>query len=248
MKLLSGKAVTLTRDACTNIRHQKVRQFCEFMPSNCSVLAKRRLRFGELYLQLSLHFNSKVVAEVEGASALVVDIATDNARNMTSAVDSVCSPPMHAMFLIRCAAHSMSLVMKDLLDKKGLLTTALEFMEQIIDAFQSSQSLRRSLNEKQEQLGLGIRKALNLVRPTDTRWHSKPRAVIRIVKLAVPDEEWVRDDLGWKALKDAIAVLEPFQNALDTMQQDKATCLQIWKQNRKAEARLGLPGHSISIS
>jgi hypothetical protein len=237
VKLLQDKSVTLALDSWTNVCHEKIVNFVCLAPPVRVFWCSKDCDLDSATADYLASMISSVAADVEQADIRVVGIVSDNARNMTNGVDLVCSRPPHFFFPIRCAAHGVNLVMKDLLDRKGPgpLAASFEFMEQVVASFQGSQDLRRALLEHQEHLGL--HKPLKLIKPSETRWNSQLRAMIRIeklqeyVKLALSqsDQQWVRDDLQWKKLKEAIQVLKPFQIALDTVQKDKATCLGAWK-------------------
>ena len=144
-----------------------------------------------------------------------------------------------------CAAHTIQLVVKNVLDSAAFSTIVDQFQD-VLRYF----DVKDHRNELKKMQLVKEVKPLCLKKPNDTRWSSTLMAIERILEMqkeveccfevpSIPNKREFFEQL--KELKD---FLRPFRAATDVIQQDRATLLDVyqqfiilWEHTRQKDAR-----------
>ena len=171
--IISNSYVTICLDGWTNARREKGINFVVFH--------KHQLFFWKSVEVVSnSHRNiSKAIAEVEESIEIlgtrVVAIVGDNAASLQLAIAEHTN---QGCFGLRCAAHSIQLIVKDLSTINPLLE-AITKVHEIIANFEISQN-KEALHSAQKALGTA---EIGFIRPVSTRWNSFFHAAERVLRL-----------------------------------------------------------------
>lgn len=156
------------------------------------------------------------VVEEWGLSQKVSIIITDNAANITSAVEKVLK-----LKHFGCYAHKINLVVQDAL---VVLETLIKKIKAIVTFFKRSNAAVQKLIKYQQQTG--VKQPKKLLQDVVTRWNSTyymferfvclQDAIRHTLALTDSDLELLSTD-DWEACKQACYVLEPFEQVTKVM-------------------------------
>lgn len=221
--------VTVAIDGWTNVRHTKVTNvllLCSGVAYYwCSIPNTYAANTAEwLEQQLTPRLQELVQLGIR-VSALIADNESVN----TALFDRLRTP---FPFLIRvpCAAHTIQLVVKQILLIRKFATT-LAVVRDILSCFEKQKADRVRLRTLQQPAEAA--REYQLVKPNDTRWNSQLAACERLLQL----RQFVSiiypvqcSDSFWAELSSLTDYLRPFQVATDVIQQDSATLFHVWEQ------------------
>jgi len=147
------------------------------------------------------------------------------------------------IFHVRCVAHSLQLVVNDVL-KESVPAAAKAAVQEITNYFRRSGKAVRKLKKIQKENGVAY--PLGVLRITPTRWNSMFRGMTRLLQLknyvitvmsspdcprcnaAIKEEEWT-------AMSLVSQVLKPFSVATDHMQMDNTSLSSVNIEIQKVE-------------
>ncbi|XP_049813686.1 E3 SUMO-protein ligase ZBED1-like [Schistocerca nitens] len=133
----------------------------------------------------------------------VVSITTDNASNMTAAVQLIHSGNIY-MQHVPCLAHTINLVVKSSLNTNSELCIMWEKAREIVSYFKTCCNANEKLHEIQDLMKKPVHK---LIQETETQWNKNLTA----------DE--------WRILKECLCVLESFEVVTSEISTENYTSL-----------------------
>eukprot|EP00397_Hematodinium_sp_SG-2012_P028328 GEMP01029817.1.p1 GENE.GEMP01029817.1~~GEMP01029817.1.p1 ORF type:complete len:592 (-),score=172.58 GEMP01029817.1:224-1999(-) len=139
------------------------------------------------------------------------------------AAGQVCA---RGFFGVRCAAHSLQLLLKDVETTVPFVSRALGGLDLLLRTYSGSVERVNLLHEAQRKGGVAA--PLNLQKPGATRWNSKLDALWRLLKLKVhivADDHCPQsiDDEFWESVRKTLLLLEPIGVATDRLQANDST-------------------------
>lgn len=160
--------------------------------------------------------------------------AADNEAAMKSLHRDHIAPTYPFIFRIPCAAHTIQLVVRDVL-KAERWQAVQEAVTTLLKNFRTHRDLRTELNGHQTDT------KYCLVKPNDTRWNSFFMACERLFLLRAPISFMGSHGSAlarlhaappnlWTDLDALMKYLEPFKRATDVVQRDSSTLYDVFKQ------------------
>jgi hypothetical protein len=156
-------AVSFVLDGWTNVSHHKVTNVLLVCRGQayywCSITNRDKANTAR-YLANAL---APVIRGIEDAGIPVVSYVADNEEVM-SATHRRLLPDFDSLIRIPCAAHTIQLIVKKVLAQPPFAEVLKEYIE-MLNLFSVQKELRHALVNAQPTA-----KALNLIRPCETRW------------------------------------------------------------------------------
>lgn len=222
----SNQPITLALDGWTNMRSNKVTNILLI----CSGIA---------YYYTSIENNKnlnnlewlvpKITENIEllvKRGLNIIAITTDN-ENLMKALCKKIKMIFPVLINIPCSAHIIQLCFKKICHNEKIKLIIDKTME-YINTIKNNKKNKIKLLELQENKN--IKDPLMLIRPIEIRWTSLITAIERFLKLKDFVEKIIdADNNFWDNLNDLYIYLEPFKNAINSIQKDNASLISVWQ-------------------
>ncbi|XP_042216861.1 zinc finger BED domain-containing protein 4-like [Homarus americanus] len=156
----------------------------------------------------------------------VCSVVTDNAANITSAVNNIMK-----LRHLPCFAHTLNLVARDSIENTEEVKHLQEKVKQIVTYFHHRVKASDKLSKLQEHHGVPVKK---LIQDVETRWNSTYYMMQRFVQESqlitttlylTGRNDMCLNNEELELITKTVAVLEPFEQATREMSADKFTSL-----------------------
>lgn len=164
-----------------------------------------------------------------GITERVKTITTDNARNMTSAVNELNSMSEHTNYQhIGCNAHKLQLVINNGLLERETIKELVVTAKKIVGHFSHSTTSMKLLKEEQERFNLPDHV---LIQDVTTRWDSTFQMLQRLseqrvaIQTVLPKVNCQHDlsSLQWSKINSIVEILQYFEEATKTLSKSDVT-------------------------
>jgi hypothetical protein len=244
-RLQASSGVTVGMDGWTNVRREKVINLVPVADGVAfywdSVVLKQR---STAVAQLPLI--SAALQSIINEGVVVVGLSFDN-ESVNFTLFQLLLRNFRFLIHVPCAAHTIQLCVKSVLALPAV-ADALQGMDALLHAFDSSKILRFALLQLQETLRPG-KTPVKTLPYNATRWSSRLRAVQRTLLLktcivAMRDRivaqlrslkrvslhRFSFDDDWWRMMSAIESILIPYQVATDVVQSDSSCLMDVWHQ------------------
>eukprot|EP00762_Andalucia_godoyi_P008170 ANDGO_07449.mRNA.1 hypothetical protein len=181
----------------------------------------------------------QVVEEIESsARVIVVSFCSDNGSNFVSGIEGYIAQYRPWAFFVRCAAHSIQLIVKDAISQQ--LPDIMQQMAASLAPFrqQQVQKMFRTVQEMQPATT-----ALRIIKPVEVRWNSFYDAARRILDrwpayVSAVSGTTVAGQFCTETWKNKLTAfctaMKPFAAATDAVQADAFQVISLWDVMSKA--------------
>eukprot|EP00660_Eupelagonema_oceanica_P006932 gene6932-747_t len=145
------------------------------------------------------------------------------------------------VFCVRCAAHSLQLVLKDFRKNIPVVNTAVETIDKLVETYEKTPERVVNFSEKQEALG---HEGKQLLRIGTTRWNTYIdawKAALDLKDIIIAIEKGKKKTITktqWESMEKAILLCDPVGVATDIVQSDAAQSIVLLQKLYDVDARL----------
>lgn len=222
--------VTIAIDGWTNTRKDKITNVMLLCNSRAFYFQSIVNRFKRNTADWIAPRLDEVIQNIIDLEIRVSAIISDNESTNSSAFDSI-SDKYPFLLHIPCAAHTIQLALKKILNLENVQTTIITSAN-IVQHFKDNKDARLDLREycKIEQKTENPTKYM-IIKPCTTRWSSYFVVIERICKLkAHINLIKTQSDEYWKAARDLLSLLNYFKVSTNSIQADSTTLFDVYKQ------------------
>jgi len=228
-KINEAASLAIMTDSWTNIKGESIVNFMISTPKPMFLksLKRENKETGEF-----IAFHLKEIINEVGKNKVIL-LVTDNASNMKAAWKIIKQKFPH-IITIGCAAHSINLLLSDIMNLKSMNDLYLN-VKKIIKSFKSGNKLITF--KKNQDLKYGKEKGISLKLPSKTRWGGIVISLKSILtneaalQATVIDKDLqidgfvrqtVLDETFWAKARSALAILIPIAEAITYIESDSA--------------------------
>ena len=238
VRLRQSKGVTVGIDGWTNVRKEKVINFCPVAGGIAFYYSSAVLK--EFSTAEAQHIPvADGLRSIMAAGVLVMALVTDNEAVNKKLYEQFLLPDFPWLLHIPCAAHTVQLCVRAAM-KLPNVESVVNSLLGLLLAFRKSKALRVSVKQQQALLRAG-RLALQIINVVDTRWNSVLFAAQRILELEFCIKPFITKVIAalakrprfkdctfseqefWHPLKTLVHFLIPYQISTDILQSDAAS-------------------------